>query len=308
MTFVLAVPAAVRAGADPWTPERASDAKDPFEQGRALREKGDCAAAVPLFQKAHEAFPTGLGSLRNVAECEETLSHWAASRRAWLELKRALLFETSPKYDGWSTDAQTAAARLEPKVARVTIHVSRDSVAAPLHVSLNDEPVELALLDAPLERDEGAYVVRASDEGGPVSEAQVQLVAGTTQRVELRVRSVVAPPVRPAPSQTLTTVGWIAIGVGALALIGAGVSLAVRQAALGTLTDQCPAYASGSCPSSLEPTVARGKLASALVTGLGIGGGVVLSTGLVLVLTRPKQSRSVALAVSGRAVAMTWTF
>ncbi len=297
LSFAIAATSAARA-------DGASDAKDLFEQGRALREKGECQAAVPLFRKAYEAFPGGLGTLRNVAECEESLSHWASARRAWLDLKRALLVETSRKYDGWDADAQTAAARLEPKVARVTIHVTRDSVTAKLRVSLNDERVDPALLDAPLERDEGAYVVRASDEGGPLSETRVQLVAGTTQRVELHVRA--APVPSAPPPQTMKTVAWIGVGVGALALVGAGVSLGVRQAAMGTLVDQCPAYASGPCPVSLEPTVSRGKLASALFTGLAIGGVAVLGAGVVLVLASPRQV--VALAFNGRDVSATWTF
>src|SRR5277367_6189891 len=89
----------------------ASDAKDLFAQGRDLRARGNCADAVTLFRKASDLYPSGLGSLRNLAECEEQLGHFASSRRAWLDLKRSLITEDAHKYEGWSQDADQAAAR-----------------------------------------------------------------------------------------------------------------------------------------------------------------------------------------------------
>ncbi len=61
-----------------------ADAKDLFERGRTLRASGDCASAAPLFRRAYAAYPAGLGSLRNLAECEESLGKWASARRSWL--------------------------------------------------------------------------------------------------------------------------------------------------------------------------------------------------------------------------------
>jgi hypothetical protein len=99
------------------TPARAdtrSDAQDLFARGRELRLRGDCANAVPLFQRAFDLYPAGLGSLRNVAECEESLGHLASAREAWLDLGRALLANGDPKYRGWALDAEQGAERLRP--------------------------------------------------------------------------------------------------------------------------------------------------------------------------------------------------
>ena len=85
-----------------------SDAKDLFTRGRELRTQGDCRNAVGVFRKAYELYPEGLGSLRNLAECEESLGHFASSRRAWLDLSRALLTFPDRKYDGWDKDATDA--------------------------------------------------------------------------------------------------------------------------------------------------------------------------------------------------------
>ena len=79
-----------------------SEAKDLFARGRDLRATNDCGSAAPLFRKAWTVYPQGLGSLRNLAECEEQLGNFASSRRAWLDLKRALVIAPSdPKYEGW---------------------------------------------------------------------------------------------------------------------------------------------------------------------------------------------------------------
>src|SRR5437867_2115144 len=84
-----------------------TDAKDLFARGRELRANNDCGSAAPLFRKAWTVYPQGLGSLRNLAECEEQLGHFASSRRAWLDLKRALITAPNdPKYDGWDKDSE----------------------------------------------------------------------------------------------------------------------------------------------------------------------------------------------------------
>src|ERR1700761_8656544 len=70
--------------------DSAAEAKELFGHARELRGHGDCAGAVPLFRKAYEMYPAGLGSLRNLAECEESLQKFASARHAWLDLKQAL--------------------------------------------------------------------------------------------------------------------------------------------------------------------------------------------------------------------------
>ena len=102
-----------------------SDAKDLFTRGRELRTRGDCAGAVPLFRKAYELYPEGLGSLRNLAECEESLGHFASSRRAWLDLEARAPHDgrQEVRRAGTRTPIE-AAARLAPKLATLTIDVN----------------------------------------------------------------------------------------------------------------------------------------------------------------------------------------
>jgi hypothetical protein len=301
--------------AAPLHADDANDARDLFERARTLRAANDCEHAVPLFKKAYELFPSGLGSLRNWAECEEQLAHFASSRRAWLELKRALIVERSAKYVGWDRDAEEASARLAPKVARLTIHVS-GAPPTELVVSLNQEHIASTLLDTALERDAGHYIVEVRTSAGTKTSREVELVTGGAQKVTLTVTMPVAvtppvasPIVKPpeeSHADPKRTLGWIGVALGGASLVGAAISLGVRQSALASLASACPDYSTGPCPASVEPTVSEGKTASMLVNAFTIGGAVLGVAGVVLVLTSPAHRTRAAVALTGRGVTMEW--
>jgi hypothetical protein len=201
-----------------------ADAKDLFARARDMRGQGDCASAIPLFRKAYEIYPAGLGSLRNTAECEESVGHFASSRRAWLDLKRALITVDDRKYDGWGHDADEAATRLAPKLATLTVDiatVAAGGVSAPsdgVEVRLNGELLAPGLLGTQLERDPGKYVVSV---GGPrvgaAQERVVLLAAGEAQRVALRVAVK-------ALGETGRVEGAVATGPGSASSLTAGAS------------------------------------------------------------------------------------
>jgi hypothetical protein len=278
-----------------------SDAKDLFARARDLRNKGDCAGAVPYFRKAYKVYPNGLGSLRNVAECEEQIGHWASSRRAWLDIKRALVtMAQDPKYDGWEKDAQDAANRLQPKVATVFVDVTVKSPTAEgpaneksgVEVFVNGENLGTNLVGTPLERDPGNYRVRVQAQYATPVEAEVTLAAGDAKHVSLRL--VQTPPATPAgPSgeqpgaiiETDTgkgkrTAGIVLIGVGAAALIGSGVTFLIRSGAKNDVDNQCPSHMG--CSTSLQSTVDKGKLMSTLTNILFPVGLVAAGTGIGL--------------------------
>jgi len=310
-----------------------SDAKDLFERGRELRAKGDCASATVVFRKAYGLYPDGLGSLRNLAECEAALGHFASARRAWLDLSRALVTRPDRKYDGWDKDAADAAASLAPKLATVSIELTtvdaagRPAAPGGVDVTLDGESLAATLMGTPLDRDPGRHTVRAS--GARVVEAveqSVDLVAGDAKRVELRV--VVTPRTTPGPTvppplpvippstgdddaerarSTKRTIGWTALGVGSAALVGAAISLGIRQSALGTLNGQCSTHTE--CPLSLQSTVSRGQAASTAFDVLGILGLVGVGSGVALLATsgHAPQARLVVTPTLGGASAA-WTF
>ena len=266
-----------------------ADAKDLFARARDLRTKNDCAGAVPLFRKAYKVYPNGLGSLRNVAECEEQLGHYASAKRAWLDIKRALVtIAQDPKYDGWDKQAQDAATRLQPKVATVFVDVTVKSPSGEgpandksgVEVFVNGENLGNNLVGAPLERDPGNYRVRVQLHYAEPVEQEVALVAGDSKHLMLRL--VQTPPQVATPEidtgKGKRTAGIVMIGVGAAALIGSGITFAIRAGAKSDVDEQCSTHTN--CPRSLQDTVDKGQLMSTLTSILFPVGLVVAGAGV----------------------------
>ncbi|HEY8039777.1 MAG TPA: hypothetical protein VIF15_08295 [Polyangiaceae bacterium] len=313
-----------------------ADAKDLFTRGRELRAQGDCTNAAGFFRKAYELYPAALGSLRNLAECEESLGHFASARRAWVDLKRALLTSADTKYEGWAQDAETAAARLAPKLATLTIDVNvvrpggEAAPAAGVQVSLDGEKLQPSLVGTPLDRDPGRHVVRVTGARVQAEQQQtVDLTAGDAKRIALRVvvsapekgsaeetpgPGAVPPSIPPEDEQdrgraAKRTAAWIGIGVGGAALVGAGISLGIRQSALDQVNASCASHQG--CDPALQDATSRGQTASTLVTVLGIVGVVGLTSGIVLLATSSghgQQTTSLVVTPTLGGASATWRF
>ena len=313
-----------------------SDAKDLFARARDLRNKGDCAGAVPYFRKAYKVYPNGLGSLRNVAECEEQIGHWASSRRAWLDVKRALVtIAPDPKYDGWEKDAADAANRLQPKIATVFVDVIVKSPQAEgpateksgVEVFVNGENLGTTLVGTPLERDPGNYKVRVQAQYANPVETEIALAAGDAKHVTLRLVQTPPPPAAGGTAEQpgaqidvdtgkgKRTAGIVLIGVGAAALVGSGITFLIRNGAKSDLDDQCPSHTG--CSPSLQSTVDKGKLMSTLTTILFPVGLVAAGTGVGLFIwgsnsketaPPPSSARNLTIVPGLGSVDATWRF
>jgi hypothetical protein len=311
--------------ASPAFADAESDAKDLFARGRDLRNKGDCANASPLFYKAWRIYPQGLGNLRNHAECEEQLGHFASSRRAWLDIKRALLTAPNdPKYEGWDKDAEDAANRLKPKVAVVTVDVTVKvgdtkkpaNEKSGIELLVNGEHVAPNLIGTPLERDPGQYTIRvqAPDAPQPVEQG-IALAAGDNKKISLEITRVPKEGAKdPNAGAAIDpgypnggdkggsgtrTLGWIAIGVGAASLVGSGVTFLLYNGAKSDLETQC---GGGNwetvCPTNdkagAQDIIDRGKLMGTL-SPIFLGVGVVgIGAGVALLVTSPSKSTGTA--------------
>jgi hypothetical protein len=278
-----------------------SEAKDLFARGRELRSQNDCGSAAPLFRKAWTIYPQGLGSLRNLAECEEILGHFASSRRSWLDLKRALVTAPNdPKYEGWDKDAEDSAARLKPKVASFVVDVyvrSREGEAlandqSGVEIFVNGESVGTTLVGTPLERDPGKYRVRAQRSDASPVEQIVSLSAGDNPHVTIRITRNEPKPVQTSSGRR--TVGWVALGVGAASLVASGATYLVRQNALSNLEDECGGEVKaqkGPCPRSVKNDIDTGKLMSTLSPIFLVGGIVGVGSGIAFLWAGSSSSK-----------------
>jgi tetratricopeptide (TPR) repeat protein len=147
-----AAPALLAAGAE-------EDAKTFFARGREQRMAGNCAEAVLAFRRALEVYPEGLGALRNIAECEETLGLYASARRDWWDLRRAALQSNEAKYAGWDEDAEAHYKALAGKVGTLTIQLQGGEGNPAVRVIMDGKPLDPRLLGVGLERDTGSHTV-----------------------------------------------------------------------------------------------------------------------------------------------------
>lgn len=281
-----------------------ADAKDLFAHAREMRAHGDCGGAAPIFRRAWAIFPKGLGSLRNLAECEQSLGHHASARRAWLDLSRALLVEHDPKYAGWDDEAKSNAAELGGKVASLRVVVTTHgadgegpaTASSPIRVTVNGEVLPLELLGAPLDRDPGSY--RVLVEGDRVErpiEQSVDLAPGRAETLAIVVKLKPAldaqhvPPTSGVPSTRSSPAllwGGVALaGAGVLAGAGSAIAFGARQGALADVQRSCPSLTG--CDPALGATVSRGQTASAASTALLIAALVSAGLGVTMIVLSP---------------------
>jgi hypothetical protein len=276
------------------SPARADDSETFFAQGRTLRAQHKCAEAIVAFRRALDVKPQGLGSLRNVAECEEEIGEFASARGDWWSLRRAVLQSNEPKYEGWDKDAEKAYARLEPKVAHLTVKLTGFAPDR-ARVQIDGKPLDPRLVGVELERDLGLHTVEAVYGGAaPVTEKR-SLGVGAHEVVTLNIPEPKAgdaplgPPAGPGPApatggnKAMRAAGIAALTVGGLSVVGAVVSAAVRGAALSSFTCAGPSYTlCGPMTSDALSTVSRGQTASLLVNVFsvlavaGVGAGIPL--------------------------------
>ena len=285
--YLLFVLAAVLTCAPPALAEDA-DAKTLFAEGRRLREEGKCAEAIDAFRRAFEAWPGGIGSLRNIAQCEEELGRYASARRSWWDLRREALKSNDTKYDDWEKDAEKEHARLDALVPRLTIQL-RGAAPSQVRVMLNGDQLESNLVGVALERDVGEQRVEVWHDKDRLASERLLLDAG--QREEIP-RPAPRPLPRPKPKtgepkqaesdDTLLITGIAVAGVGTLSFVGAIISGVVRGAAIDDLEAQCLAYPD--CPPSMTDTLDRGQTATTLVNVLGIVGIVGITAGVGLII------------------------
>jgi hypothetical protein len=300
-----------------------SEAKDLFSHARDLRKAGDCGQAVPLFRRAYTLYPQGLGTLRNIAECEEQLGHFASSRRAWLDLKRALIAQATPNpdYHNWDTEADEAATRLKPKVAELYVDITLKTPDSEgpandksgVDLVINGENLGPSLVGVPIDRDPGTYTVRVQTADAAPAEQPITLAAGDNKHMSFRLVKTPKPKpgegTMPPPGadsdadarHTRRNIGWILTGVGGAALITGGVTLLLRQSAKSDLEDKCGGDI-GNCTyankSEAQNVADRGKTMSTLTTIFGIGGAVFVAAGVTLVLINPTNVSSGGLQVT----------
>ncbi|MCA9623232.1 MAG: hypothetical protein KC731_29635 [Myxococcales bacterium] len=294
------------------------DARTFFAEGRRLRLAGECRSAIVAFERARAAYPEGLGSRRNIAECQEELGAFASARRNWWELRREVLASGEARYDGWVEDAEAAHQRLADKVAKVAIQVVGEG-AAGATIRVDGEVIEPSLRGVDLERDPGIHEASAEVDGREVASGRLRVESGERKVITLRVPGAPrpkSPPPEPTPSPPAADEGMSGIMAGAItafsisgaSLVGFGVALGFRQQALDELTSICPNHETIACAPAADEVASRGHRAAIAVNALAPLAAVGAAVGIALLVLDLSDDDRVGLQLSPTGAALTGRF
>lgn len=235
-----------------------SDADALFKMARDASKRGDHETACRLFKESHALDPA-LGTLHNIARCEEDLGHVASAVQRY----REVIAQAAPG----SERAEYAIKRLrllEPKVPELRLRLARNSESAA--VAIDGRLLEAGELSRAVILDPGKHLIEVRREDGVAKTYTVTLAEG--EHRELEVAAVPPPdaapaPVPPPPPQALpapaarrepvapqrdsrptprdTTLGWVVLGTGAGALALSGVAALIVLDRKATVEKDCDA-------------------------------------------------------------------
>ncbi len=303
-------------------PARAQSAEDKaaaetlFENGKQLMRDRNFAEACPKFAESLRLDP-GIGTELWLADCFEKTGRIASAWGMFRDAAESALRER----DSREKIARSHAARLEPRLPKLTISVPEPARADGLVVKRDDAVVDKPVWGTEVPVDPGGHVVSATAPGKKPWQRSVNV--GESHAVAIVVPQLedepAKPPERtsspggssadngppsgvlhetpeqgPAPGTTQRLVGLVAVGVG---VVGLGVGTYFGLSAKSHLDDS---NANGHCTpdNRCDPigTQARNDAKSAaLVSTLAfVGGAALIAGGAALYLTAPKAGRSVA--------------
>jgi len=256
-----------------------------FREGRAAADAGNFAAACPKFKVSYALEPT-LGTLFNLADCEERIGQLAA---AWQHLHQ--LLDQLPVGDDRRPYVQSHSAQIEPRVPRLRIVLTH--APAKTTVTQDGTPLQDSLLGVSVPIDAGAHhiVVSAPDHADKAYD--VMITERDKRDLEVAVGPVLPRPVAPPPvivkvapkKSPLRTIGFVVGGIGLVSAATGGVFGALAL----TDNDKSNASCQGSvCTTQGAVNLHERAKTEALVADITLFGGVALvATGAVfLVLSR----------------------
>lgn len=289
---------------------RADDAAAPaealFEHARHLMAEHRYAEACRELTASQELDPA-LGTLLNLADCEEKLGRTAS---AWASFHEAAGLASAAQQHDREIVARARAAALEPRLAKLTVIVASSE---PGLVVLRDGlPVAHALFGLAFPVDPGPHVIEARAPGKVPHRSIIDVPAGKPARVSITIPALADAPeaqrTREADDARATrrTIGFVALGLGGGSIL-AGSLLAVRAVAQN-------AASAGHCRSmklcDAEGVALRDDAfaAAGWSTAAFVAGSLLLGGGATLVLTAPRDDAAphatVALHVAGTSMAL----
>jgi hypothetical protein len=274
--------------------DAAAAAEALFQQGKSLKEQQRWAEACPKFEASYKLDKT-LGTLMNLADCEEHVGKIASAWAHWGEAVE-LAGKAGDKRQEFAAKRRDALAKRLPMI-RVDVPAGKSS----LEVYRDGIRIDPAAYGVPLPSDPGPHVIAVrrgaetlAERKVVASEAQIAEVSLDLAAIEKAAPPPAAPPVTPvgpiAPAgpSGQRTAGFALVGVGAGAVVVAGVLeiLAITSKSAANQPDAC---VNGYCTPVGLDAVNRARTFANAGQWVGIGGLLVAAVGVTLVLTSPSN-------------------
>lgn len=276
-----------RASADSSNPARSVEKAD---TGLALFEKGSWEAALASFREAEVLYHSPVYVLYT-AKCLEQLGRFTEAKREYERVASEELPSSAP--DPWRSakeEGRSALFELDARFPSIRIQVPSSTPTTRVSVDGN-----AAALGEELPLDPGTHRIEAVD-GARRAQKSVTLTAGQKAvNVELRLpRAIAARPTKPKPSPKRgpNVPGLVLTIVGGAALIGGGVTGIVALKKADEARNDLPESCVGTkCPESqrgaVEDRTASARRFATISDGLFIGGSVLVTAGVLLLLIDP---------------------
>jgi hypothetical protein len=268
-------------------PERAADL---FREGRDALNAGDFDTACGKFSESESLDPR-VGTLINLAICEEGRHKVAAAHRYWQQATDFARATSDPRTD-YCTEQLT---RMERRVPRLTIRLQG---AAPPDTQVARDGVELGTsgLGLPLPVEVGHHVVTARAAHHAPHSYDVELPEAESLEIQVAPGELLIEPSAPAPSTAgaaeerspgpLRSVAYATAGLGIVAL-GVGTAFGLHAISSGnTASAHCDGDACDATGASarLDEQSAGNAATWTLVTGAAL-----LTTGVALRVLSPSE-------------------
>jgi len=276
VSVLVLVGAAAIAAAD--TPKERADKL--FEDGRKYLTAKEYALACTAFEQSHASDPA-IGTQLNIALCYEEWGKTAAAYRAYVEAERLARI----KFDDRAKGARKKLDELAPKVPRVRLELP-DNADPAVVILFDDKELAFEKLADDLLVDPGKHEVEARISGRPSKATEIEIKNGERKEIAIDIPAAevkVVPPIT-APRRKGRLYGGIAlITIGVAAIGGSSViALGARQDYNDAIA-KCPQFLCTTRSAFDATQDARTK--ANYMTIVGVGGVVLATTGLILVLT-----------------------
>jgi hypothetical protein len=286
------------AWADPSAAEIAA-ARELFEEGLKLEDKGDWSSALERFRKV-AAVKTTPQVRFHIALCLENTGKLVDSL---VEFERARSdAATDPSAQIVATNAQKHVVDLKERIPRVIVKVPAGIEG--VGVTLDGSSIASALIGTAIPVDPGKHqiVVTASKQSTFTKDFEVAERAKPTT-IDVTFAGAPPPPKdegsppkdeAPTPEPTDASHGpgalpWIFGGIGVAALAGGGVFYLMRQSTISDLESACGPDKT-QCPEDKRSTYDKGKTYTTVGNVL-LGVGVVgVATAVVILVASPSGS------------------